>query len=108
VNSEFTFKLVREMQGKAEGNAALINTLRRDLAEANIRAQESVVKEAEAEAPLKALDEFTDYLVGRTREEREAQSETGLWVRPPASPTAFAVHADLCTKLDQIRTSYGL
>jgi len=86
-----------------------VHVLRRDLAEANLKAQETIVKGAEMEAPLKALNEFTDYLLERTREERNAHSETGLWTRGSmGNSIALTVYQDLCTKLDKVRTSYGL
>lgn len=107
MNSEYTFKLVREMQGKAEGSAALINTLRRDLAEARAEAQEAVVRGAEMEGPLLALNKFTDYLLERTRKEREASKEGGLWT-PATGHGALTLCADLCQQLDAIRRGYGL
>ena len=109
MKSQFSQRLIMDLHHDVVAGAVTINTLRRDLAEANARAQEAVVREAEAEAPLKALNEFTDYLIKRTREEREALREPNAWGRTVVgNAVGHTIYADLCAQLDKVRTSYGL
>ena len=89
--------------------AVQVNTLRRELAEARDQAQEAVIRGAEMEAPLKALNEFTDHLLERTRLERDARSEPSDWGRSGlGNAVALTLYSDLCAQLDRIRTGYGL
>lgn len=89
--------------------ACTINTLRAKLAQLESVTSEMTVAGAEAAVPLQALDEFTTYLMERTRAERAANGETGLWTKGAfGNSIALTVYQDLCTKLDEIRTGYGL
>lgn len=89
--------------------AAKVNELRGRCNQLEFVNNNKALAEAEMEAPLNALNEFGDYLVKRTMEEREALSETGLWVRPAVgNAVAHTIYADLCGQLAKIRQSYGL
>lgn len=102
--------LVRELTGRVIDSSIKVHDLRGQVVSSEAYRNEVVVAQAVAEAPLKALDEFTDYLIERARTEREAQQESKSIYNTTSvqSVTLNAMLSDLVTRLDQIRRSYGL
>lgn len=101
--------LIERQLGANVDLAVKVNVLRAKLAQLEYVNTEMNTAQAEVNAPLLALNEITDYLLDRTRTERDACSEPGMWARTPlGNSVALTLYQDLCTKLDKIRTSHGV
>jgi hypothetical protein len=109
VEDRLIIGLMERQQGQVIDQAITINTLRARVNQLEGVNAEMAMAHAETNAPLQALDEITDYLIERTRVERDASREPGMWARTAlGNSIALTLYQDLCTKLDKIRTSHGL